>query len=144
MATATLVMQVIILIGILVLGYVEKGYQREAEKSFDSLYKFTRLLNEDVIDLQSKLIDTKKSEIENAKAVKATQARIRAVQDIEADDVKRLTDDIAVIADMMAQMKFTSYRPNDRFQDDMDRILELAKQGGVKDDLPEKTSQTQE
>ena len=144
MATATLVMQVIILIGILVLGHVQKSYQREAEKSFDSLYKFTRLLNEDVINLQSKLIDTKKSEIENAKAVKATQAKIGALQNIEADDVKRLTDDITVIADMMAQMKFTSYRPNDRFQDDMDRILELAKRGGVKDDLPEKTSQTQE
>ena len=144
MATATLVIQAIILIGILVLGYVENGYQRETEKSFDSLYKFTRLLNEDVIDLQSKLIDTKKSEIENAKAVKATQAEIGTLQNIEADDVKRLTDDIAVIADMMAQMKFTSYRPNDRFQDDMDRILELAKQGRVKDDLPEKTSQTQE
>lgn len=77
------------------------------------------------------MAQVQKSEKDDALAVKATQERIGASQSIEANDVKRLTDDIAVIADMMAQMKFTSYRPNERFQDDMDRILELAKQGRV-------------
>lgn len=85
-------------------------------------------LSENVIELQSKLIQVQKSEKDNALAVKATQERIGALQNIEANDVKLLTDDIVIIADMMVQMKFTSYRPNDRFQDDMDRILELAKQ----------------
>lgn len=128
MANAVLVLQVIVFIGILVLGHVENSYQRQAEKSFDSLCKVMHFLSKDVIELQSKLIQVQKSEKDNALAVKATQERIGALQNIEANDVKLLTDDIAIIADMMAQMKFTSYRPNDRFQDDMDRILELAKQ----------------
>ncbi|MCT7687501.1 hypothetical protein ABVC46_02825 [Lactobacillus crispatus] len=128
MANAVLVLQVIVFIGILVLGHVENSYQRQAEKSLDSLCKVMHFLSEDMIELQSKLIQVQKSEKDNALAVKATQERIGALQNIEANDVKLLTDDIAIIADMMAQMKFTSYRPNDRFQDDMDRILELAKQ----------------
>lgn len=128
MVNAVLVLQVIVFIGILVLGHVENSYQRQAEKSFDSLYRVMRFLSEDVMELQGKLAQVQKSEKDNALAVKATQERIGALQNIEANDVKLLTDDIAIIADMMAQMKFTSYRPNDRFQDDMDRILELAKQ----------------
>lgn len=131
MTNTILVLQVIVFIGILVLGYVENSYQRQAEKSFDSLYRVMRFLSEDVMELQGKLAQVQKSEKDNALAVKATQERIGASQSIEANDVKRLTDDIAVIAYMMAQMKFTSYRPNERFQDDMDRILELAKQGRV-------------
>ncbi|EFQ45039.1 hypothetical protein [Lactobacillus crispatus] len=131
MTNTVLVLQVIVFIGILVLGYLENSYQRQAEKSFDSLYRVMRFLSEDVMELQGKLAQIQKSEKDNVLAVKATQERIGSLQSIEANDVKRLTDDIAVIADMMAQMKFTSYRPNERFQDDMDRILELAKQGRV-------------
>lgn len=131
MTNTILVLQVIVFIGILVLGHVENSYQRQAEKSFDSLYRVMRFLSEDVMKLQGNLAQVQKSEKDNVLAVKATQERIGALQSIEAIDVKRLTDDIAVIADMMAQMKFTSYRPNERFQDDMDRILELAKQGRV-------------
>lgn len=112
--------------------------------SLDILFKRQQLLAQDMDQLQKGLVQVQKGEVDNAKTIKATQEKTKSYYAIDRKDIERIEKDIAVMADLMAQIKYTAYHPNSRFSEDNGRILEINKRSGVQDDLPEKTSQTQE
>lgn len=130
MTNTILVLQVIVFIGFLVLGYVENSYQRQAEKSFDSLYRVMRFLSEDVMELQGKLAQVQKGEVANAKSINAIARKMTELHDLVIEDQTRQDQDIKALATLISGLKTSSYRSrnDEHFNDALKRIAKLVKE----------------
>lgn len=127
------ILQVVILAGIIWNYYSLKNYQNEVEANVGTLFHIMK-------DLNDKLKKAKQVEQGDVTAINIKVDSMHEELGLTRQELDYVEKDIVVMADMLAQIKFSSFRQNDHFREDSERVLKIAKEGKKnKHDLQKKT-----